>query len=127
MVLIEAVAQGIDVGGAVSAQVDTLNRRKSTDPTVNFAILKNPNNGEMILDFILSGQSTKDDSIVEWNAYRYSPLKDKRGNWGVLLFGISRRAYGDDTREFLRRLKSARLSEIDLLAHYPLPVVKPTN
>jgi hypothetical protein len=127
MLLVEAIAQGADVNGVVSAQVDRLKRRKSTDPTVNFAILKNPKNGEVILDFVLSEEADKRESIVEWNAYRYAPLKDKGGNSGVLLFGLSRRAYGDDSTEFLRGLKSARLAEIDAIAKYPLPVVRPRN
>ena len=35
MLLVEAIAQGADVNGVVSAQVDRLKRRKSTDLTVN--------------------------------------------------------------------------------------------
>ena len=38
MVLIEAIVRGIDVNGAVAAKVNLLNKRKSTDPTVNFAV-----------------------------------------------------------------------------------------
>jgi hypothetical protein len=126
-VLIEAVAQGADVNGAVSAQVNMLNQRKSADPTVNFATLKNPSNGEVILDFVLSAKGDKGEEIVEWNAYRYASLKGKDGNSGVLLFGISRRAYGDDAAEFLRGLKSARQAEIKALASYKLPVAQPKN
>jgi len=59
--------------------------------------------------------------------YRYAVLKGRGGNSGVLLFGLSRRAYGDDSTEFLRGLKAARPTEIDALAKYPLPVVRPTN
>jgi hypothetical protein len=50
MLLIEAIVRGIDLNGAVNAQVTMLNKRKSTDPTVNFALLKNPKNDEIILD-----------------------------------------------------------------------------
>ena len=56
MVLIEANVRGVDVNGAVAAQVNRLNKRKSTDPTVNFAAFKNPKNGEIILDFVLSAK-----------------------------------------------------------------------
>ena len=56
MVLIEAIVRGVDVNGAVAAKVSMLNKRKASDPTVNFAIVKNPKNGEIILDFILSAQ-----------------------------------------------------------------------
>jgi hypothetical protein len=104
-----------------------LNKRKSTDPTVNFAVAKNPKNGEIILDFVLGAQDPKGEDVVEWNAYRYAALRGKGGESGVLLFGISRRAYGDDTTNFLRRLKSARPAEVNALATYPLPVVRPID
>jgi len=127
MLLIEAVVRGVDVDGAVAAQVSMLNKRKATDPTVNFAIIKNPKNDEIILDFILSAKDPKGEYVVEWNAYRYSVLRGKNGASGVLLFGISRRAYGDDTANFLRRLKSTRPAEINALVTYALPVVRPLD
>lgn len=127
MVLIEATVRAVDVNGAVAAQVNMLNKRKLTDPTVNFAVAKNPKNGEIILDFVLGAQDPKGEDVVEWNAYRYAALRGKGGESGVLLFGISRRAYGDDTTNFLRRLKSARPAEVNALATYPLPVVRPID
>jgi hypothetical protein len=125
MVLIEAIVRGVDINGAVNAQVTMLNKRKSTDPTVNFALIRNPKNEEIILDFILSAQDSKGTDIVEWNAYRYAALRGKGGASGVLLFGISRRAYGDDTTNFLRTLKSARPAEVNALAAYTMPIVRP--
>jgi hypothetical protein len=127
MLLVEAIARGVDVNGVVTAQVNRLNRRKATDPTVNFAIVKNPKTGEVILDFVLSDDNDKTGYVVEWNAYRYAALRDKNGRSGVLLFGLSRRAYGDASTEFLRGLKSARPAEIDALANYPLPVARVKN
>lgn len=127
MVLIEAIVRGLDVNGAVAAQVNMLNERKSTDPTVNFAVVKNPKNGEIILDFILRAQDPKGEDVVEWNAYRYSAFTGKGGASGVLLFGISRRAYGDEATNFLRGLKSTRPAEVNALASYPLPVVRPVD
>src|SRR5262245_59383922 len=123
MVLIEATVRGLDINDAVVAKVSMLNKRRSTDPTVNFATFKNPKNDEIILDFILSAQDPKGEDVVEWNAYRYATLKGKGGASGVLLFGISRRGYGDDATNFLRRLKSARPAEINALAAQPLPAV----
>jgi hypothetical protein len=120
MVLLEAISQGADVQHVVSAKVDWLKERKASDPTVNFAIAKNPGTGEVILDFILST-----DQIVEWNAYRYTALGGNKP--GVLLLGLSRRAYGDATTEFLRALKSARPPMIDALAKSPLPAVRPRD
>ena len=127
MILIEATVRDVSVKDVATAQVNMLNKRKSTDPTVNFAILKNSKNEEIILDFILSAQDSKGEDIVEWNAYRYAALKGKGGVSGVLLFAISRRGYGDDGTNFLRRLKSVRPAEINALAAYPLPAVRPIN
>ena len=127
MVLVEAVIQGTDVNSAVAAQVDLLNRRKATDPTVNFAISKNPKTREMVIDFVMGKDSGEKGSIVEWNAYRYAPLTGNGGKSGVLLFGISRRAYGENSTEFLRGLKSARTAELDALVRFRLPAVDPKN
>ena len=87
MVLIEAIAWGIDVNGAVASKVNMLNKRKAIDPTVNFGIFKNPKNDEIILDFILSAKDPKGEDVVEWNAYRYAALRGKIGASGVLLLG----------------------------------------
>jgi hypothetical protein len=127
MVLIEAIVRGVDVNGAVAAQVSMLNKRKSSDPTVNFAVVKNPKTGEIILDFILSARDRKGEDVVEWNAYRYAAFRAKGGESGVLLFAISRRAYGNDTTDFLRRLKTARPVEVNALASHPLPAVRPID
>jgi len=127
MVLIEATVRGVDINDAVAAQVNMLNKRKSSDPTVNFAVFKNPKNEEIILDFILSAQDSKGEDMVEWSAYRYAALRSKGGASGVLLFGVSRRAYGNDATNFLLRLKSARSAEIKALATHPLPVVRPMD
>lgn len=127
MLLIEAIVRGTDVSGAVAARVETFNKRKATDPTVNFAIVRNPKNGEVILDFILSAQNPKGGDVVEWNAYRYAPFKGKGGEPGVLLFGISRRAYGGDATDFLRKLKTERPADVNALASHALPVVRPVD
>jgi hypothetical protein len=124
MVLIEAITHGANVDGVVSARVKMLNQRKATDPTVNYAVLKNPANGEVILDFILSATTDKGEMVVEWNAYRYIAMK---GGDGVVLFGISRRAYGDATGDFLRGLKSTRPAEIKALAAYVWPTPRPAK
>ncbi|HTW52292.1 MAG TPA: hypothetical protein VME45_10395 [Stellaceae bacterium] len=125
MVLVEATLLEADVAHVAASQVQWLDNRKATDPLVNYAILKNPKTGEVILDFVLSADEPKQDYLVEWNAYRYALLPQKDGKRGVLLFGISRRAYGDDTTDFLRALKSTRSQEIDALAKYKLPAVTP--
>ncbi len=127
MVLIDAITRGTSVERAAAAQKDMLAKRKATDPYVNFAAFGNDKSGEIILDFILSAETPEGDTIVEWNAYRYAPLRGKGGETGVLLFGISRRAYGDGVTAFLTALKAARTQEIGLLAKFALPAVRPLD
>jgi hypothetical protein len=125
MLLLEAIVQGTSVDSAVSAKIAMLKKRKDSDPLVNFAVFKNPKSGEVILDFVLGSDQPGSETIVEWNAHRYAELKGKNGKTGVLLFGLSCRAYGDASSDFLRGLKSQRPADIDALSKYPLPLVRP--
>lgn len=120
MVLVEAAA-GTDVTTVLAAQVDMLNKRKASDPLVNMDIIMNDRTGEAVLDFIMSAKDEQGAYIVEWNAYRYSPLPDDKG---VSLFAISHRAYGDDdVRAFLGNLRTVRPGQINALAQAPAPTV----
>ena len=122
MVLVGATLPA-DIEHTVADKVQWIEKRKATDPVANFALIRNPKNGEVILDFLFSSDEPNGDYVVEWDAYRYATLPGKDGKSGVLLFGISRRAYGDDTTAFLRALKARRPQEIDALAKYKLPPV----
>jgi hypothetical protein len=97
--------------------VDGLKQRQANDPVVNFAMIENEATGEVILDFLLS-DSSSGTVIVEWNAYRYVPIKD-----GVAMFGISRRGYDDGASDLLKGLKSWRMGTIQALAELELPKV----
>lgn len=104
---------------AAGAQLAMLKKRKGTDPTVNWDIIRNNATGEIIPDFILSDPRAE---FVEWNAYRYARL-GKAG--GVALYAISRRGYGDKARDFLIALKQASPAAIKALATFDAPVLKP--
>jgi hypothetical protein len=121
MFIIEALESSTP-DAAAAAQVDMLEKRKGSDPVVNYAVLRNDAAGEIILDFILSDSSTGTD-IVEWNAYRYAPLD---GHRGVALYAISRRGYGEGTLDFLQELKQSRPPAIDALAAFDAPPLKPS-
>lgn len=124
MVLVETVTGGVEVMDAVRAQADTLARRKETDPLVNMEIIQNAAAGEALLDFIVSGRNEAGEYVVEWNAYRYAPLAAGQGGPGVMLFGISHRASGNDAaKAFLQELSTLRPARIEALAAAPLPEV----
>jgi hypothetical protein len=121
MLLVEVVGGGTTVEAALGAQIRLLNARKGSDPLVNFSAIRNQKTGEAILDFIIGGRTPQGAPIAEWNAYRYVPQKEG----GVMLFAISRRAYGDaDIGAFLGKLKTERPGLVNRLAQQTLPVAR---
>jgi hypothetical protein len=122
MIMIDVLETGVDVETAVTSQVAFLKQRKVQDSMANMALVENKKTGEMLLDFIISDDSSG-KSIVEWNAYRYTPHTGKDGKKGVVLFALSRRAYNDDIDGFLKKLRGLRVGFINKVAHYTLPVV----
>jgi len=123
MLLLERLTNGMSVADVVRSQVEFLNQR--SDPLVNHRLINNERSGEYLLDFVLSGETQDGEIIVEWNAYRYSPWLSADGaQHGVLLYGYSARAYGDDDgREFLTELREARTQIIQALASTSVPSV----
>lgn len=122
MILVETVTGGLGVADAVRAQVNMLNDRKASDPLVNMDVIQNEAAGEALLDFIVSSKDNDGQYIVEWNAYRYARYSDASGNRGVMLFGISRRAYGNDAaKALLTQLKGLRPGRIKALTQVVLP------
>jgi hypothetical protein len=122
MLLVEFLAGDLKVADAVQAQMHKLNARKGTDPIVKMAVVKNDATGEMLLDFLMSDKDKNGDIVVEWNAYRYAQITDASGRTGIGLFGISRRAYGNDNaKAFLGALKTRRPAQVDRLAKAALP------
>lgn len=117
MFMVDVMTNGTSVREAAGTMVDGLKQRQASDPVVNFALIENDATGEIILDFVLSDDSSG-TVIVEWNAYRYVPLEN-----GVAMFGISRRGYDDGASELLRGLKGWRMGTIEALAELELPEV----
>jgi hypothetical protein len=122
MLLLEVLAGDLAPIDAAAVQMKTLNERKGKDPLVNMDLIRNDKSGEVLLDFIVSSKDANGEYIVEWNAYRYVRHVDRSGDKGLLLFAVSRRAYGDDnSRSFLQNLKSLRPALRNALVSSPLP------
>ena len=118
MFMVDVLTQGPSPHETVAAFAAELDKRKATDPLVNYSVLENPETGEMLFDFLLS-DSSSGTLIVEWNAYRYTPLGD-----GLSLFAISRRGYGEDgAKSFLAQLPDWRQASINALAELELPEI----
>jgi hypothetical protein len=123
MLMLDLMFDGVTPRKKAEAFAASLQARKASDPVVNFQLLQG-DNGQVILDFVLSGKQPNGDLILEWNAYRYSALGD-----GVQMVGISRRAYGDAAAEdFLRnRLKTLRDRDIKALAGLKVSATLPAK
>lgn len=123
MFLIEALTVNATPKDAAASQIAMLNERKGKDPLVNHEANVNEATGEVMLDFLVSG-ADNGKIVVEWNAYRYTPLKGSKP--GVVLHGISRRAYGeDDAKKFLTGLESWRADAKKALTGFNAPAVNP--
>ncbi len=108
----------------VGVKINEIRERKKTDAVANFLVQKNEKNGEYLLDFIMSDGGGGKASVVELNAYHYKNYTDKAGHKGVLLFALSKRAYGNDVMPFLRNLKSERQNIIKTMAEASFPPVE---
>lgn len=117
MFMVDVLLNGATAEGAAGNMIAGLQQRQATDPVVNFDVIKNDATGEIILDFLLSDESSG-TLIVEWNAYRYVPLEG-----GLAMFGISRRGYDEGVEGFLTDLTGWRLGAIDALANLDLPEI----
>ncbi|UXN72659.1 hypothetical protein N8D56_15590 [Devosia sp. A8/3-2] len=118
MFMIDVLTNGTTPAAAAAAMVQSLDRRKGSDPVINYDIIRNEQTGEIILDFLLS-DSSSGTMIVEWNAYRYAPLEN-----GTVLYAISRRGYGEDgAGALLAGLKERRQSAINTLAQMDVPEI----
>jgi hypothetical protein len=129
MILIEFIEGGFKAKDAVNAKVSELKELKKTNPVVNYEVIENKQLGESILDLLVS-ENTPDGkhvSIVERNVYRFKKVEDASGRKGILLFGISIRAYGDDIDKFFALLKTNRDDMINAVAAYSIPGVKIAN
>ncbi|MBR0781080.1 hypothetical protein [Bradyrhizobium iriomotense] len=126
MVSVELLTSGISVADAARAQTTKLDKRKGSDPLANYQLLQNPNNSQVVLDFLMSDESTG-ALIVEWDAYRYVSVAMPDGKNAVILFAISRRHYGAGAGEFLKSLKTKRTADINALVSHAIPGAEPSR
>lgn len=82
---------------------------KKQNPGAQSAIIQNPKNGDIIVDFVTW---PADQSFVEFNIFKYS----KKEGGGVLAQQYALREY-KDTEGFLRSLKPERMRLVNLMAN----------
>jgi len=125
MVFIDAIlSDTLSLETAVDNKVSELKNRKTKDPVTNYKVFQNPEKTEYIVDFVVGEAVGGLLHIVEWNAYRYRRFTDIGGHKGVMLFGVSRRAYDNDINIFFSGLKSTRGKVINALINYNVPEIR---
>lgn len=118
MIMIEAIVLDAPVEKVVRLKESELQERKKTDQVCNYQITTNSQTGEYMIDFLLSS-----GDIVEWNVYRYKKIVNSKGKPTILLFALSKRAYGNEFKTFLTGLKTDRINSINLIWNYDLSTI----
>ena len=114
MLMLEVLTGTANAKGIADSKVAELKSLKATNPIITYDLTSNVATGEYVLDFVISDNAPDGTvKIAERNIYRYTTFTDKAGKKNILLFGISVRSYGTDTRKFLADLK---LNKNELLA-----------
>ena len=128
MILIDIVTGRTNVRNTVAAKLDELKKMKETNPVINYEAIDNPATGEYMIDFLLTANAPNGTiTIVERNVYRYKAFTDKKGNKGIMLFGVSTRGYGTDVTKFLTGLKANRKDGMNKVAAYKMPELNIKN
>ena len=124
MVTIDVLIGNLTVKDAIMQKISEIEAMKKSDPVARYETFEHPESGEYMLDFMLSQSEGEMATLVEWNVYRYTTYTDKAGQKGVLLFAYTRRGYGDGIKSFFENLKANRMTMINMLGAYKLPVIQ---
>ena len=90
---------------AVQAKIAELDQRKKIDPVTNYMAAEN--NGEYILEFIVSDSNNGKMNTVELDVHHYKHMTINGKKATVLSF-YSSRAYGDDITAFIQSIPQKR-------------------
>ena len=124
LILLQAVTGNAKLKEVVDLKVDELEKMKEKDPMVNYALFEK--NGEIMLDFLLSKNlpDSNEPELIERNVYRYKTFMNEGKEDGVILFGVSERAYGNDIDKFLIDLKAHRFDVPNAVGTFNIPEIK---
>ena len=123
MVMVEAAKGSVTPKAAMDGKIAELKEMGFTNPFISYENFALAEKGEYILDFVVTQNSADNKSaiIAERNVYRYRSLPN---NGGVMLFAISVRTYGLDTKAFLANLKTGRNVLVDKVKNFSFPDIK---
>ena len=124
LVLLQAVTGNAKIKEVVDLKVSELKKMKETDPMVNYDLFEK--NGEIMLDFIVFKNlpESNEPEFIERNVYRYKTLMNEGKVDGVILFGVSERAYGNNINKYLTDLKAHRFDVPNEVGAFSIPEIK---
>ena len=124
MIMIDFLEGDLTPKDAISNFVNSLENSKKQNPVINYKVYEK--NNEYMIDFIMSenSQDGKEVLILERNVYRYFRINTPNRK-GVLLFGISDRAYTKKEMDnMFSVLKNKKLDLVNKVIQIEVPKIK---
>ncbi len=124
MIMIDFLEGDLTPNDAISNFVNNLENSKKQNPIINYQMYERED--EYMLDFIISknSQDGKEVLILERNVYRYFRINTPKRK-GVLLFGISDRAYTKKEMDnMFSVLKNKKLDLVNKVIQIEVPKIK---
>ncbi len=111
-----------DPSVAVKSKIEELEERKKTDPITNYMVAEN--NGEYILEFLVSDSGSGSFNTVELDIHYYKRMTIN-GRKAIVLYFYSERAYGDDIKPFIKSISEKRASLYEGMSNLKLHLTFP--
>ena len=124
LILIDFIEGDLAPKDVLSGLVNSLENSKKQNPVINYKVYEK--NNDYMIDFIMSenSQDGKEVLILERNVYRYFRINTPKRK-GVLLFGISDRAYTKKEMDnMFSVLKNNKLELVNKVAKIEVPKIK---
>ena len=124
MIMIDFLEGDLTPKDVISNFVNNLENSKKQNPVINYKVYEK--NNEYMIDFIMSenSQDGKEILILERNVYRYFRINTPKRK-GVLLFGISDRAYTKKEMDnMFSVLKNKKLDLVNKVIQIEVPKIK---
>ena len=124
LILIDFIEGDLAPKDVLSSLANSLENSKKQNPVINYKVYEK--NNEYMIDFIMSenSQDGKEVLILERNVYRYFRINTPKRK-GVLLFGISDRAYTKKEMDnMFSVLKNKKLDLVNKVIQIEVPKIK---
>ena len=124
LILIDFIEGDLNPKDVLSSLANSLENSKKQNPVINYKVYEK--NNEYMIDFIMSenSQDGKEVLILERNVYRYFRINTPKRK-GVLLFGISDRAYTKKEMDnMFSVLKNKKLDLVNKVIQIEVPKIK---